>query len=152
AAEQRHRVEGDRELEDVRADRREDVAFAETPPRQTGRRAIDRLDELPIGQAASAWSVDQRRFVCQPPAMPQDKGRQRGVRDRDVGIGAVEDHGGPPDLSTTIVWPLSPILVDASEPANQRAPSCAPAAPRASYGWRIRTDGAPRVAYVSGAG
>src|SRR5215813_7721698 len=68
------------------------VAFFEATLGKIVGHDADRLRELPVGERASCGSVNQRGFVAQLLSAMQREGRKRSFRDRDIWVGAFNNH------------------------------------------------------------
>src|SRR5215217_7334117 len=89
-------MKGNGVFETVRGVDRKDVPLAETMFRKSGCGTLNCVSQLPVAELATGHAVDKGGFVRKAPRMAQYEGRHRGIRNHDIGIGAVKDHSGPP--------------------------------------------------------
>jgi len=70
----------------------ENVAFAEAARGEVVGRDTDLVGELCVSDNPAGWPVNQSRLVAELFGAVQHERRQRGFGDRDVWIGAFDDH------------------------------------------------------------
>src|SRR5690348_14166525 len=86
-------MERERELGTVRREQTQHVAGPEAPGGEAGGDAVDPDGELRVGERPAGRGIDERGLVTPRRRLPQYETVQREVRDRDVAMRALEDHG-----------------------------------------------------------
>src|SRR6185312_2150975 len=85
-------MERDAILRTVWAQDPADVPFPEATLGKIVGHDADRVSDLCVSERASARAVDQRGLVAELLCAMQHEGRERSFRDRDIWVGAFNDH------------------------------------------------------------